>query len=421
MIIPFVFNLSTYSDTAYAWFFFKGIDMVKHHKWPIIAQEIYLNTSLSKFIKNGQRAAYDKAFIDEHFWYEVPKSKDMHSFGKYPIKDEMISRLVEETGSYNDAAKLMLSAPYEPMVKLLCDYIEDIQAKYDEPIEAFCTLCHNPSLSAAAEKYNIPVVHYEMGPFREPTYMKTVYFDFQSTNTGNTVETRYAQFQKELKNDKRLLSGKEILALLLRPENDCFLDKYETRPDIKCGAALGYAITELFLAQTGYNDSELLYRLEKKYGMENMRVRTHPADPYGAQYPRYGSCRDPKSHSTIDFILSCEEIYSVGSNVCIEAMYWGRKAHVMVKGPAYWGAVHSVEEKGKLTDKEYLNFFAFNYLTPFRFMMDPEYIRWRLTYPSEKEMFEKHIAVFLSDKNISEDVLGMNGFKRLKALRAAAV
>lgn len=416
MIIPFVFNLSTYSETAYAWFFFKSVDMVKRYKWPVIAQEIYLNTSLKEFIRKGQRAVFDKEYIDEHFWYEVPKNKDMHSFSKYPIKDEIVAKLVEDTGSYNDASKLILSEPYEPMVKMLCEYIEDIRKKYSEPIEAFCTLCHCPSLSAAAEKYNIPVVHYEMGPFREPTYNKTAYFDLKSTNLGDTVKTRYAKFLSEMKGDKRLMSGKEILALMLRRENLDLLKKYSIKPKQKCGVALGYAITELFLAQTGYNDGELLFRVEKAYGKENMSVRLHPADPYGARYPKYGSCYDPKKHSTIDFIMSCEEIFSVGSNVCIEAMFWGRKTHVIVKGPAYWGAVNSVEEKGRLTDMEYLNFFAFNYLTPFRFMMDPEYIRWRLTDPSEKEIFEKHTAVYLANENLPADTFSLNGKERLRVL-----
>lgn len=420
MIIPFIFNLSTYSETAYAWLFFKSVDMVKRYNWPIIAQEVYLNTSLKDFIKNGQRAAFDKEFIDEHFWYDVPKSRDMKSFGRYPIKEEVINELIATTGSYNDASKLILSEVYEPMVNMICEHIEDINKKYEEPIEAFCTLCHVPSLSAAAEKYNIPVVHYEMGPFREPTYMKTAYFDLKSTNLGDTVTTRYKQFLNEMKGDKRLLSGKEILALMLRPEKIDLLNKYEVRPQKKCGVALGYAITELFLAQTGYNDGELLFRVEKAYGRDNMSVRLHPADPYGASYPKYRPCYDPKNHSTIDFIMSCEEIFSVGSNVCIEAMFWGRKTHVIVKGPAYWGAVNSVEEKGKLTDVEYLNFFAFNYLTPFRFMMNPEYIRWRLTNPSEKEIFDKHISVFLEDKNLSYDTLLLSEKNRLKAIKSAS-
>lgn len=416
MIIPFVFNLSTYSETAYAWFFFKSVDMAKRHKWPVIAQEIYLDTSLKNFIRNGQRAAFDKAFIDEHFWYEVPKSRDMRSFGRYPIKNEVIERLLSDTGSYNDASKLILSQPYEPMVDMLCEYIEDIRKKYSEPIEAFCTLCHNPSLSAAAQKYGIPVVHYEMGPFREPIYNKTAYFDLKSTNLGDTVKTRYAKFLSELKGDKRLMSGREIIALMLRRENLGLLEKFKIKPTIKCGVATGYAITELFLAQTGYNDSELLFRVEKTYGKENMSVRLHPADPYGARYPKYGSVYDLKCHSTIDFIMSCEEIFSIGSNVCIEAMFWGRKTHVIVKGPAYWGAVNSVEEKGKLTDMEYLNFFAFNYLTPFKFMMDPEYIRWRLTDPTEKEIFEKHTSVYLENEGLPADTLSMKPKERYRII-----
>ena len=71
MIIPFIFNMSTYSEAPYTWFFFKGLDMAKHHDWPIMGQEIYVKSSLKDFIKMGERAAYDADFIKEHLWYET--------------------------------------------------------------------------------------------------------------------------------------------------------------------------------------------------------------------------------------------------------------------------------------------------------------------------------------------------------------
>lgn len=419
MIIPFIFNMSTYSEAPYTWFFFKGLDMAKHHDWPIMGQEIYVKSSLKDFIKMGERAAYDADFIKEHLWYETPHSKDFKHFKGYAVNKKIIDDLVKETGSYLDAYLRILRAPYEPLVEDITRQIEDIKANYSEPIEAFCVLSANPSLSAAAAKFNIPVLHYEMGCFREPVYMKTAFMDTQSLHGGNTTEVRFKKFQSEMKGYRNIMSPKELLALLLRPEKMDMLDKYGTRPEVRCGAALGYAVVEIFQAQSGFNDSELLYRLARKYGTNNMLIRMHPFDPYGAKYPKYSMCVDKKDHSTIDFILSCEEIFSIGSNVCVEAMFWGRKAHTMVKSPSYYGSAHTVEEKAPQVDPMYLNFFAMNYLIPFRFMMDPEYIRWRLSVPSEKEIFEKHLAVHLANKKLDMSVMDLPASKRLKAFKEA--
>ncbi|WP_416376755.1 GT99 family glycosyltransferase N-terminal domain-containing protein [Klebsiella pneumoniae] len=35
-------------------------------------------------------------------------------------------------------------------------------------------MCNCPSLNAAAEKYNIPVINLELGPLRSPTYLLLV-------------------------------------------------------------------------------------------------------------------------------------------------------------------------------------------------------------------------------------------------------
>lgn len=419
MIIPFVFTMSTYREAPYTWFYLKGADMVKKYGWPIIGQEIYVNSSLSDLIKLGEHAAYDKEFVDKHFRYDIPKARELKKIPKYAIKQSVIEELAKNKGSYLDTYLSLLREPYEPLVDMLCGFIEDIKKKYSEPIEAFCVLCHNPSLSAAAEKYNIPVLHLEMGCFREPVYMKTAFMDLQSLHGGNTTEVRYARFTKEMKNDKHLLSEKELLALMLRPENMKQLNKYGCLPKKKCGAALGYTIVELFLAQSGFLDSELLFRIAKKYGADNMLIRSHPSDPYRAKYPQYGKCYDVSGNSTIDFILSCEEIFSIGSNVGIEAMFWGRRAHTIVKSPSYYGSAHTVEEKAPPVDPLYLNFFALNYLIPFEFMMDPEYIRWRLTDPSEKEIFEKHLSVHLANKKLNMSIMDKPHAKRLEALKNA--
>ena len=96
--------------------------------------------------------------------------------------------------------------------------------------------------------------------------MKTAFMDPRSLHGGNTTEVRFKKFQSQMKGYRNIMSPKELLALLLRPEKMDMLDKYGTRPEVRCGAALGYAVVEIFQAQSGFNDSELLYRLARKYG-----------------------------------------------------------------------------------------------------------------------------------------------------------
>lgn len=89
----------------------------------------------------------------------------------------------------------------------------------------------------------------------------------------------------------------------------------------------------------------------------------------------------------------------------------GQKGSHHGKSPSYYGSAHTVEEKAPEVDPMYLNFFAMNYLIPFKFMMDPEYIRWRLSDPSEKEIFEKHLAVHLANKKLDMSVMDLPASK----------
>ena len=40
MFIPFVFNMSTFNEAPYLWWFYKGLDFVKRTNSAIVAQEI---------------------------------------------------------------------------------------------------------------------------------------------------------------------------------------------------------------------------------------------------------------------------------------------------------------------------------------------------------------------------------------------
>lgn len=405
MFAYFTFSMLKYTELPYLWFFYRCLAEAKEHGWPMIAQEGYLRRP-GELAAKGFHEAYNQKFVnDRQLGYRVPKNRDLKRIDAYPIPEELEERLVEECGSYTDAFCYVLTKRYKPLEDLLDRYFEEIKRKHKEPLEGIMTLCDYPSLTAAAEKHAIPVIHVEQGTFREPTYVKTAFFDLDNLYGGKTVEKRWKAFcQEHEKNPMPILTKKEMLALFLEKDQYSLLNKYDVNPKYEAGAALGYAFWELFNAKTMLNDNEILYRLSKRFGKANILVRKHPADPYGAQYPLFNAqMHDYRKFSTIDFVLECKQIATMGSNVAMEAMYWGRKAWVLVDCPSRFASGHSIEEEAVCATDDYLTFFALCYLTPYQLCFDPEYIRWRLTQPSERDVLARNLQFYLDNKEMSLD------------------
>lgn len=416
MIVPFVFTMAPYVEAPYLWYFYKWLEVCKTHHWPIIAQEAYFY-SPRYFIKLGRREAYDltRAGREE---YVLPKNSDLRRIDRYAIPETLLKELETEKGSISDAYCFLLENVYPPLVNWLRETILEIQQNHSEPIEAFAVLQHSPSLCSVAEEFKIPVVHLERGPFREWNYIKTAFWDLENLHGGHTIEKRYEKFCNEYEDGHiPIFTGKELLSIFLNVEQLFVLDKMETcHPSKKIGIALGYAIEPLHLTKTFFNDCELLIKAKQKYGEEKMLVRKHPGDPYGAQYPMFSSCMEPRGNSSIDFILECEEIASIGSNVSMEAMYYGRKAYTMVPCPSYFPSAHSLTEDACCASDLYLSFYALSYVIPHEFMTNYEYYLWRLSGPSEREIYFKHLEFYFKKKNIPFSVLSLEGNNRLAAM-----
>ena len=134
------------------------------------------------------------------------------------------------------------------------------------------------------------------------------------------------------------------------------------------GIALGYTIYEVLLKEGHLCDSEILYRIKEKYGIENMLVRRHPGDPYGCQYSPYSHIMD-QSHNNSEFILNCETIISHLSSTGMEAILFNRKAITLLPCPAYFASGHDLEGEGLCYGEDFASFFAFCYLIPLEYLM----------------------------------------------------
>ena len=419
MIVPFLMTLMTSYDRPYLWAFYKFLDEAKKNNLPIIAQEEYF-TLPSELAEKGRSEVVSETFVrNARLNYELPKDEDLDKIIKYIIPYSLQKRVIDDKKSINNAYISLLTEVWPELYDLLVGFVDDINSKYEEKIEAFITMSHNPTLSKIAEERNIKVIHMEMGTFREPTYIKTAYFDFENLYGDASTELRYKRFLEQKDDTVAILERKEILAILLERNSMHYLNRLEQKPEFEIGLALGYAIWPIYMVNTYYNDEELLYRTSKQYDFNDILVRRHPGDPAGAAYPKYDYLRDA-SANTIEFILKCKRVASVASNVSMEAMLFGRTPYVATECPYYYNTEHNIENiNAKIAELEYINFYCFVYLVPFTLLWDQNYMKWRLTNPSEIEIYKRHIQEYLNEKNIAENVLQVNAKDRFNKILEA--
>ena len=420
MFVPFVFNMSTFTKAPYLWWFYKGLDFARKTDSAIVAQEIYCDTPVAAFAAAGRSEAINKPLVDARWRYALPQNSDLNYPRIYKIPDSILSPIIQEKGSISDAFCYLLTGPDDSFCAFLDNLIAKIERDCGERIEGFITLLAIPSLTKAARARGIPVIHFELGCWREPMYLHTAFLDREPLYKGDTVARRWEQFCRERdQRDIPVFSKKECLALLLRKENLPLIREYDRPAKKKIGAVLGYVTYELISCKTHLNDSEMLYRVREAYGLENILIRKHPGDPYGGTYPVYSAAIDRQKRSTPDFILDCETVVSLMSGASIEAMLWGRKAITLLPSPSYYASGHEIEGEGKCAGEDFISFFAFCYLIPLEYLMDVDYLRWRLSGPTEREIYFKHLEFYFKKKGIPTDLIFGEPGSRLEKMLSA--
>lgn len=402
MFVPFVFDMFTYRKGFFLWWFYKGLDFVKKTNSALIARELYINTSVSDFAGMGRSEAFDSVASREYFLYSLPDDQDLQSERLYRIPETLVNELIAEKGSITDAWCYLLAAADERLCSCIETLIDKIEVDCGEKIEGFISFQGQIlSLDTVANRRNIPVIHWELGCWRHPIYLNTAFWDLEDLYGGNSVEQRWNRFQKEREtNEVQIFSKKEILALLLNKEYFYLIEEYDRKASRTAGVALTSAFVELLSGKTYMGDMELLYRVRERYGIENMLIRKHPGDFYGGQYPVYAEAIERKQRNTPEFIQHCDTVISLMSGTCMEAMLFGRKAITLFPCPSYFASGHSIEAEGVCADDDFLSYFAFCYLIPLEYMTDVDYLRWRLTAPSEREIYEKHLTFYFGKKGL---------------------
>ncbi|MBQ2799426.1 MAG: hypothetical protein IJF09_08575 [Ruminiclostridium sp.] len=404
MFIPVCIDLIHFNKFAHNFMYQKYLNICKKNGWPLICNDFFRTWEpanqgqLNGMIGTGTR------------WdFEYVPSEERDDVKQYFIPSAMFDELAERKGSRLEASLIFQNELYEPLMELFDGFLQDIMANTDEKIEGILLLEKSIAvIDTLAEKYGIPVICGGKGPLRSPYYIETAYFNFGDVYGTDECEHRYNQFMKEWNEPFEFFTNEELLAIFLDKTYLPYLKYYDVPPTLEMSVAGTYCVMPTLFSKTMANDIEIIREVQEKFPGKYL-FRPNPADPFEAKYHLPDAVID-KSAPSLLAILASKRTASMGSNILFDVMLWNRvsccKTDLFPFGfmcEKTYGA-----EAEKKAPVSFLNFFCFAYLPPFELAWDIDYIRWRLTNPSEMEIFRYHMEKFLEQKGIDTDCVKLS-------------
>ena len=316
------------------------------------------------------------------YGYEPPA--DLRGVRTHVLPDDLLSRRLRRVRSSWTLYRLLARRPLAELESAVGEALDTLSTH--EPIEAALLFINNPSVQRSAAARGIPVVHNEFGPLRPPQFVMTGYWDRTGVSLKSEAARRYAAFRTErVRNRLPLLERDEILCVLRRDAG--VPPRLDNRPTYRVGLALQ---GEDNARIQGIGALDLLSMARQRHRADELCVRYHTGSL--ARYPASVGVADD-SATTTAFIARCETVLTVSSGTALEALLFGRRAVVVGDSPFAIAAYRDLDPDSPGPDDqlEALNFLVFGYLVPGDLMFDADYVRWRLSNPSEEAIYRRHL------------------------------
>lgn len=173
-------------------------------------------------------------------------------------------------------------------------------------------------------------------------------------------------------------------------------------PIYEAGIIGGYNIPSVTTPYNSITLEEMIARTKNVFDGQSIAVRLHPGDPIKAQPYNVTIETCP----LVEFILKCKRIVCNASNVSYEAALYGKIPYDLGWSQFGFAVNTSIEKLEDLPmTKSALNFIAFGALIPWELLKNIEYLRFRLSNPSEREIYLYHLQYYLSSCNIKDEYM----------------
>ena len=390
-------------QAPYLWIFYKILAMT-NEKSVLIASDDYFN--IPDYWRNLERYEVTPA-ASTQLGYDVETAflKIKNHFTFSVSKDIWDSLLKKNHHNPSAVFEMFLTEHIDELYDMFDCFFSEIQKACvgGDHIEAIVTWCNCPSLTNIATKYNIPLIHQELGPLRGSFYNELCYFDFQGVN-GNTQSRKlfeegydlplfsFSELQNVFfKNLKLPEKTHEYIGVVFQVEDDSNVIAYSN----------------------GWNNISLLNYVRGKYQDEAILIRSHPGSLFNFVEQRAkGNLYLDKSANSVEFISKCKKIITTNSSVGFEALLHG--VDVEFLGEASFKFINEINEQQEITKR--LNFYLLCYLIPKSCQLDVDYIRFRLENPSKKQIFLYHLRKLLGIEMDSQNdlILSVNKLVELQ-------
>lgn len=390
MFLPIILEPFHQGMDNYYWIYLKYLFEAHKNGWTVITHKRFVEYRYTEH----DRIEHKEMFYHKHE-YELLTDEEMELQEILTIPEELFDCLKDEKRSMLDMMIYLINERYEPLEELLENYIVGLLEK--GRIEGILNWqVHFASVKYLANKYNIPLIVNEYGPLRFPIYRNTGCMCSKDIHFSDEVEVRYNSFLTEL--DKRkipILSRKEVMLLFLNG-NKNKANMMDRRPIHEIGIIGTSPTSAVLFAKSKYDDLQLICDIRKEYSDKAIWFRRHPGigDPYQAMY--YYIKNYDQSVDSMNFIADSKRIASVHSSCLFEAMLMNRPVYSDCELSQYSIMCEHDYSKKYITSAplKFVNFIVFAYLVPYELMLDEEYLRWRMTKPSEISIYMRNLEYY---------------------------
>lgn len=398
MFISIVLNTEYMDIASRSKWYLKNLLHCKENGWILITHEY-----LWKHFEEIQQDITPRLFNDfEMRPFTADEVKDVE---QYFIPDELFEKIEKQCGSRTEMLFQLSSSPNDVLEETLQSVITKIYSKHpNEKIDGVLYSLETwEPVRRVCVNNMIPLIPYSFSSIRKPHgYQQTLYHANINTylHTSKEAERRYNHYVAASIFEP-IFSHRELIAILGKERTLSLIPLMNAEPKYEMGICTEcFSITPQFFIHDKTTDDDIRFECEKLYKKSQITVRNHAYQIDSMQLDRTTTHNDPAA-----WILSCRRLTAARSQIGLKILLWGRTAVIKPDTLGFSFMCEKDYTSTRKVDLRSLNFYLFCYLIPNDLMFSGEYWQWRLTNPTETEIYHRHLDFYIEKLNLPKSIL----------------
>lgn len=410
MFISIVLNTEYWDYDSRSKWYLKNLLHCKENGWILITHE-YIRDHFAQM----QTEISERLFRE--FEMRPFTADEITGVEQYIIPESVMNHIEKSCVSRTATLEYLVSDACPEIEHVFDQIIEQIKDKHpNERIEGMFNCLENfQFLRNISEKHEIPLISYSFSAIRRPHgYRQTLYHTGLDgyLYTSAECKAKYDAYLQKSMEDLPIFSNDEIIAIIGKDRTLPLLPLINMSPKYEMGiCGESFAILPQFFNRNRYTDDDIFYECSKLYRKDQIDMRHH-----AAQLDLMRISRDSVHNDPAPYILSCKRLTAVRSQIMLKVLLWKRVAVVAKDTLAFSFMCEKDYTSNQIADIKALNYYIFGFLIPSGLMFSDAYWKWRMSNPTEHEIYRKHLDYILNELAIAQEIISKKGAERIKAL-----